>query len=61
MKQVAGSSACYLPHAGFFFVLFFDTDDGGDMFCVNSTDFQLTTRPCILEDRTHCNHCCENQ
>jgi hypothetical protein len=28
-------SACYLLHTGFLFGLFFDTDDGGDMFLQN--------------------------
>jgi hypothetical protein len=32
MKQVTGSSACYLLHGGFMFGSFFDPEDGGDMF-----------------------------
>jgi hypothetical protein len=31
-KKPALSSACYLLHAGFMFILFFDPEDGGDMF-----------------------------
>jgi hypothetical protein len=31
MKQVA-EPACYLFHAGFFLGIFFDPEDGGDMF-----------------------------
>jgi hypothetical protein len=35
-RQVATeSSTCYLLHACFFFGLFFDPDDGGDMFPQN--------------------------
>jgi hypothetical protein len=29
-------SACYLLHAGFMFGLFFDPEDGGDMFLQNA-------------------------
>jgi hypothetical protein len=43
-------SACYLLHAGFLFVLFFDHEDGGNMFLQNAGVFQLTTRHYIPED-----------
>jgi hypothetical protein len=52
MKLVAShsllpsSSACYLPHASLLFGLFFDPEDGGDMFLRNvgllSTDDMIT-------------------
>jgi hypothetical protein len=43
-------SACYLLCAGFSLGVFFDPEDGGDMFFRN--DFQRKTRRYILEDRT---------
>jgi hypothetical protein len=40
--------------------LFFDHEDGGDMFLRNIFDFQRTTRSYIPEDRTLHKHRCEN-
>jgi hypothetical protein len=43
-NQREGSYACHLLHAGFFLRLFFDPEDGGDMFLRNvrwlSTDYK---------------------
>jgi hypothetical protein len=49
------TSACYLLHA----CIFFDPEDGGDIFVRNFLDFKRTTWR-IPEDRTLHNHCCEN-
>jgi hypothetical protein len=42
-KQETNGSACSLLHGGFFFGLFFNTEDGGDMLLRNvglfSTDY----------------------
>jgi hypothetical protein len=46
------SSAWYLLHAGFLLGLFFDPEDGGDMFLRTLVDYQRTTQHYIPEDRT---------
>jgi hypothetical protein len=38
------SSACYLLHAGFFFGLFSETEDGSGMFLSNIGFFQRITK-----------------
>jgi hypothetical protein len=50
--------ACYLIHADFFLRWVFDTEDGGDMFFRNASNFQRTTQSYIPEDRTLRNHRC---
>jgi hypothetical protein len=45
---------------GFLLGLFFDPEDGGDMFLRNVFDFQRTTRYYIPEDSTLHNHRREN-
>jgi hypothetical protein len=45
----SGNKKSYLRHADFLLGLFFDTEDGGDMFLRNVGFFQLTARRCILE------------
>jgi hypothetical protein len=47
-------------HAGFFFGLVSNPEDGGDMFLRHSFDFQQTTGRYILEDSTFHNHRCDN-
>jgi hypothetical protein len=44
--------ACCLLHAGFLFALFFDPEDGGNMFLCNVGYFCWTTWHYIPEDRT---------
>jgi hypothetical protein len=46
------SSACYLLPAGFLLGLFFDPEDGSDMFLKTQADFGQTTWYYIPEDRT---------
>jgi hypothetical protein len=45
-------ASCYLLPAGFLLGLFFDLEDGGDMFLQNVGYFQRTTRHYIPEART---------
>jgi hypothetical protein len=52
--------ACYLLQAGYLLALFFDPEDGGDMFLRNAGDFQRTTLHYISKCRTPINHCYEN-
>jgi hypothetical protein len=42
------------------FGLFFEPEDGGDMFLRNVVDFRCTTRRYIPQDSTLHNHRCEN-
>jgi hypothetical protein len=43
-KKPEWGSACYLLHAGLFLGLFFDPEDGGNMFSETLLDFQRITR-----------------
>jgi hypothetical protein len=45
-------SACHLLHAGFLLGLFFDPEDGGNMFLRHVVDFERTTWRYIPGDRT---------
>jgi hypothetical protein len=51
------SQACCLLHAGFLLGLFFNPQDGGNMFLQIAVDFQWQYNP---EHKTSLNHCCEN-
>jgi hypothetical protein len=55
MKQGAISSACYLLHADFMLGMFFDPEDGGDVF-FRDVDIRIT-RHYVPEDITVHNHC----
>jgi hypothetical protein len=60
-QHEAGGSAYHVLHVGFLLGLFFNPEDGGNIFLQTAVDFQWTTqRWYISEDRTLCNHCCEN-
>jgi hypothetical protein len=48
--EMALLAACI--HAGFFLGLFFNHEDGGDLFPRNVVEFQRTTRRYIPEDTT---------
>jgi hypothetical protein len=55
-------TACYFLHDGFLLGLFFDTEDGSDMFLRNVG--LVTTDYMALYPRRQnytCNYCCENQ
>jgi hypothetical protein len=58
VKQVG--SACCPFHAGFLFGLFFDSEDGGDIFLRNIVDYQRTTWRYIPEDSTLRSNRCYN-